>query len=132
MITKANIALLKAFAVLISVLMFSVSINTYADSMRCKNRLVSTGDSKATVLLKCGEPWLKEDHSYTVTEKRNSDIYRYNQQDNGFNGHGASREVTRLIKVEKWTYNVGRNKFLRIITFKEGMIESIETGDRAN
>ncbi|WP_163832648.1 DUF2845 domain-containing protein [Spartinivicinus ruber] len=132
MIIKANTTFLKTFAALISVLILSVSVNTYADSMRCKNRLVSTGDSKAKVLLTCGEPMLKEDHSYTVSEKVNSDIYRHNQQYNGVNAHGASREITRLINVEKWTYNPGRNKFLRIVTFKEGKIDSIETGERAN
>ena len=33
---------------------------SYADSMRCGNKLISTGDKKAEVLIKCGEPLTQE------------------------------------------------------------------------
>ncbi|MGL5463071.1 MAG: DUF2845 domain-containing protein, partial [Aeromonas veronii] len=33
-----------------------LSIPASADAMRCKNALISEGDSTAEMLLKCGEP----------------------------------------------------------------------------
>ena len=43
------------------VMLFFMASVVHADSgMRCGSKLVSVGDSKAEVLLLCGEPMLKE------------------------------------------------------------------------
>ena len=33
-------------------------------------------------------------------------------------------------KTEKWTYNLGEGSLLRILTFQDGVLKQIETGDR--
>jgi hypothetical protein len=72
---------------------------SWARSMRCGNELVRVGDPTIELLQRCGEPDLKE--------LLNTD---------------------GLI-VEKWTYNCGSLRFMRIITLKGGVIERIELAD---
>jgi len=78
---------------------------SYADAMRCGNNLVTVGDSKAKVLLVCGEPMISE---VIATEKTDD----------------------RKELVEAWTYHRGPGSFLQILTFRGGKLILIETGDR--
>ncbi|EKP0315040.1 DUF2845 domain-containing protein [Aeromonas veronii] len=87
-----------------------LSIPASADAMRCKNALISEGDSTAEMLLKCGEPMLRED----IT--RNEE-----------NLHGTVVEVKYG---ERWTYNFGKNEFMRFVTVRNGIITDIENGPR--
>lgn len=85
-----------------------------ADSMKCGTRLVSTGDTKAKVLLRCGEPFLRE----MVGEKT-----RYRRFFRWIVG-------SYTVVVEEWTYNLGSTKFLRILTFEGSKLVKIELGDK--
>lgn len=86
-----------------------------ADTMKCGTKLISDGDSKARVLLRCGEPFLKE----VVGEKtvRNR-LY------------GGYIIKSRTVPVERWTYVFGQRKFLRILTFEADTLVKIELGDK--
>ncbi len=88
-----------------------VSQTSYA--FRCGSDLITEGDSKISVLKKCGDPswidrWLEEivDLPDTNFEHR----------------------ITRIN--ERWVYNPGPTQFLRIITFKDSKVLSIDTGGR--
>jgi len=72
---------------------------SWARSIRCGNELVRVGDPTIELLQRCGEPDLKE--------LLNTD---------------------GLI-VEKWTYNCGSLRFMRIITLKGGVVHRIELAD---
>ena len=72
---------------------------SWARSMRCGTQLVQVGDPTIELLQRCGEPDLKE--------LLNTD---------------------GLI-VEKWTYNCGSLRFMRIITLKGGVVYRIELAD---
>jgi len=72
------------------------------DGMQCGNRLVTLGDTKADVFLKCGEPALRETPRVL-----------------------GARAV---IIVEEWTYNFGPGRFLRILTFQNSVLRSIKAG----
>lgn len=63
---------------------------SWARSMRCGNQLVREGDPTIQLLQRCGEPDLKE----------------------LLNADGPI--------VQKWTYNCGSLRFMRIITLKGG------------
>ena len=80
-------------------LVFLMAAPTWARSMRCGNQLVQVGDPTIELLQRCGEPDLKE--------LLNTD---------------------GLI-VEKWTYNCGSLRFMRIITLKGGVVYRIELAD---
>ncbi len=90
-------------------------------AMRCGSKLVSTGDTKAEVYLKCGEPFFSEELGIeTQTFKRPYSPWRSRM----------STSTTRII--EQWTYNQGPGSFWRILTFKGDTLVRIDTGDRVH
>jgi hypothetical protein len=62
------------------------------------------------VLAKCGEPALKDVHQEEFKERLES---------------GLTRSV--FVNVEEWTYNLGANRFVRILTFRNGKLTDIRT-----
>lgn len=78
-----------------------------ADNFRCPNgEIVSTGDRLSIVAMKCDPPTYKN----TRTESEA--------------GH---RGATILVSVEEWTYNEGPNRLVHILTFKNGILDSVQT-----
>ena len=68
-------------------------------NIRCGSKIVRVGDPTIELLQKCGEPELRE-----------------------------------LIKtdgfiIEKWTYNCGAARFMRILTLRGGVVQKIEIAD---
>lgn len=76
-----------------------------AADLRCGTELVSPGDSKVEVIKKCGEPLLRE----TVAVKKTP----------------SADEI-----VDRWTYDQGPGRFLKILTFEAGELVTIEDGER--
>jgi hypothetical protein len=86
-----------------------------ADTMKCGTRLVSDGDSKAKVLLRCGEPFMKEFvGEKTVRNKM----------------YGGYVIKSNTVPLERWTYIPGKRKFMRILTFEADTLVKIELGDK--
>lgn len=88
-----------------------------ADTMRCGDKLIVTGDSTSKVLLTCGEPFLKE--SLSTEEEKLKD-----------NTPQGSKTTAVEVLVEKWTYTPGEGKFIKVLIFRDGLLDEIETGDR--
>jgi hypothetical protein len=99
-----------------------VSASAHAQSLRCKNDFVSLGDSKASVLQKCGEPILKDDFCKPVEAAAST------------NGSSKSTVVNlnTCQKVDEWTYNPGRGQFMTSLQFESGKLVLIKYGDRVN
>jgi hypothetical protein len=94
--------------------------------MRCKGSLVSTGDTKAQVLDKCGKPdkieqW-KEYHNDSMTQ-----IYDYKTE-----RYIAPQQVQNPILMERWTYTLGRHQFIRYLYFQDGKLIKIKTGEKGS
>ncbi len=70
-----------------------------ARTIRCGTEIVSVGDPTIELLQKCGEPDMKE-------------LIRTN----GF-------------IIEKWTYNCGSKRFMKILTLKGGKVQRVEAAD---
>lgn len=80
--------------------------------------IIDIGSTMAEVLMKIGEPALKD--------KRTSEqaiTSRLNEQQRIIQKHKI--EIT----TEEWTYNLGPNRFIRILTFQNNRLLSIKTGD---
>lgn len=77
----------------------------------CGDRIISTGDTKGEVLAKCGEPFYRTSHDEELRERLDET---------------RSRKV--VVTVEEWTYNFGPQRFLRLITFRNGRVVDIRTG----
>ncbi len=78
----------------------------------CSEQVVSRGDSTSDVIAKCGEPSWKDVHQEEFKERLDT---------------GLDRKVS--VNVEEWTYNLGPNRFVRILTFRNGKLVDIRTGD---
>lgn len=68
--------------------------------LRCNDRLVNLGDTKADVSMKCGSPSSQETHQ----RKR------------------------RSVTVDVWMYNLGPNQFIRTLTFENDRLVKIDQG----
>jgi hypothetical protein len=91
-----------------------------AQSFRCKSDLVNSGDSRATVLLKCGEPVVKDTFCKPV-------------QPQSFPGAASGSTVVNVVpceSVDEWTYNPGYGQFMTTLRFEGGKLVSIKYGDR--
>ncbi|NOY72350.1 MAG: DUF2845 domain-containing protein [Gammaproteobacteria bacterium] len=81
-----------------------------AGSFRCGQKLVSTGNSKAEIFRKCGEPSWRE-YSESELWPENSPF--------------AVAKITR----EQWVYNRGSQALIRYLNFENGNLVSIDLGD---
>ena len=84
-----------------------------ADEVPDMNRKVELGDPKVLVMFLYGPPTDKD-------ERVKTSVVSYKD---GFT-------VPRTKFVEEWTYNLGRNRFLRIYHFVNGRLSRIVRGDR--
>ncbi|AOX99550.1 DUF2845 domain-containing protein [Jeongeupia sp. USM3] len=90
-----------------------------AASFRCNNDLVYVGDSRATVLQKCGEPMVKDSFCKAPPQTVST------------GGQGTVVNVVPCENVDEWTYNPGSGKFLTTLRFERGTLAGIRDGDRA-
>jgi hypothetical protein len=79
---------------------------------RCNLDIFSFGTSTAEIAAQCGEPDLKEQHYETITQKI----------------AGGRRQIT--VSIDKWTFNLGPTRFMRTLTFRNGNLVEIRTGEK--
>jgi len=77
----------------------------------CCDQIISSGESTGDVIAKCGKPYYRNAH--------NEELYEQ------FDGT-HSRKI--VVAIDEWTYNCGPQRFLRIITFRNGIVIDIRTG----
>ena len=83
----------------VAIFVLTMALPAAARTIRCGTEIVSVGDPTIELLQKCGEPDLKE------LIKTNGFI------------------------IEKWTYNCGSGRFMKILTLKGGKVRKVETAD---
>ena len=89
----------------------------FVANSRPKNRLetaaIQVGDTKAEVFSRWGEPDTVDDFYEERIARRTPDqVYRIG------------------VQISEWTYNPGRNAFIRILRFENGRLREIVTGER--
>ena len=77
----------------------------------CGGRIISVGETKPEILIKCGAPLYTSSHQEELKEHFDD---------------SSSRKV--IVTVEEWTYNFGPHRFMRVITFRNGTVVDIRTG----
>lgn len=90
---------------------------SYAESLRCKNDTVQIGDSKADVVVKCGQPQLTD----SICEKTQK---RFLKSD------GTSGFIEACENIDIWTYNPGPGQFWTHLYFEQGKLREMKYGDR--
>jgi hypothetical protein len=79
---------------------------------QCDEKNISLGDAEGEVFIKCGEPTWKDSRQEETIEQIDAD---------------TKRKVT--VMIDEWTYNLGPNKFVRIMIFRNDKLVDIKTGD---
>jgi hypothetical protein len=103
------VAIMKLIKTTILVTTLFIANQAYAEGLRCNGGIIQSGDDKASVLLKCGEPMMKDSYCKSAA---------------------ATSDGNECEKIETWTYNPGSGKFLTTLKFSQGKITSIEYGSR--
>ena len=100
-----------------------------ASAFRCGTKLVSAGDLKPRVLAECGEPT----HIDVWHEERVYDYFApYYYSDDFEQEHRRYRTpvlVKEFVTFERWIYNLGTHKLIRYLTFENGRLVLITTGE---
>jgi hypothetical protein len=101
-----------------------------ADSMRCGNRLVSSGDSPYEVAQTCGDPDASEHRVEYHT-------VRYRVPAACPVGNGAPLpplggchvivEKTVPVVIDEWTYDFGKNRFVQRVRFEQGQLVKVSS-----
>ena len=93
-----------------------------AESLECNRQLVQIGDSKFSVLQKCGEPLFKD--SFCAPREPNTV--------NKINGdRRVIIDIAQCRQVDEWSYNPGSGRFITTLQFEGGEVRSMKYGDRA-
>lgn len=95
-------------------------------SLRCGTRLVSIGSTMAKVLQVCGEPQRRDKWE----EYAGSDIFRI--FDYKTERYHLPEMIHGPLHMERWTYNLGTNRFIRHLDFENGILIRIRTGEKGD
>jgi Protein of unknown function (DUF2845). len=79
-------------------------------SMRCGNSIISVGDTKTEMLLKCGTP-ISTDVKTNIIKNEN-----------------GTQSVIQTGEI--FTMDMGKDKFMALVTIENGVITHIEDGPR--
>ncbi|ACE83661.1 DUF2845 domain-containing protein [Cellvibrio japonicus] len=112
---------------LLPLALISISLGCQADTLRCGTKVTQTGDTKAEVIAKCGDP-VFTDH-YCAPMTTNLQIQATQQGDNNIQNNIA---IQSCQDVDIWTYEPGKGKFIQHLYFTEGRLRRIERGDRVD
>jgi hypothetical protein len=106
-------------------MLFFLSTSIDCCAFRCGSGVVSTGDTKAKVLIECGKPTSKE----KVGAKKKTRQYKKAARNRDKKRTATQTTVKEKTKpIEKWYYNCGDNDFIYILTFEGGTLKNEETG----
>jgi uncharacterized protein DUF2845 len=103
----------RIICILVVILLLATTSDTMASDFVCGSRIITTGEDKNDVLRKCGEP-----SNVEVWEELR--IIR---------GLGSGLLVEKPVTIEEWEYNLGPNRFIRYLTFKNCQLINIADGD---
>ncbi len=93
-----------------------------AESLRCNGNIATEGDSRISVLYKCGQPLLKD--SYCARP------YYFYQRLRPVPEPFASAFVPCL-QIEEWLYERGPGNLVATVRFQSGVVQSITYGHPA-
>ena len=89
-----------------------------AESLRCNGASAAEGDSKLSVLYKCGPPLLTDTFCAPVYLPGAIEPL----------GPGLSRAVVPCQPIEEWLYDRGPGQLMATVRFRDGRIQSIRYG----
>jgi uncharacterized protein DUF2845 len=101
-----------------------VSASSYAEGLRCGEKLALNGASLYEVRAKCGDP---DDAQHSV-ETRTVQRRVLAPCANGTGMCEVMENQSVLISIDRWTYDFGSNRFLELAHFEQGNLVRVITG----
>lgn len=106
---------------------FCFQTDAFGDrTFRCKGHVIAVGDYTHEVLEKCGEPNQREEWEEEVYSKKSqvfdSETERYREP----------ILIKTHARLERWTYNLGSQQFIRYLKFQNGQLIDIDTGKKGS
>ena len=89
-----------------------------AESLQCNGQHANEGDTRLSVLYKCGEPVLKD--SYCAPVFQPGSPYPVPEP--------LARALAPCIVMEEWLYDRGPGNLMAQVRFRSGVVESIRYG----
>jgi hypothetical protein len=121
---------IRTAAVVVAFLASSFLTGASAQSLRCKGDLAQIGNSKGTILQKCGEPVLKDSFCRPTQSTTSTTTPTAPTNTAGNSASTTNVTVNTCQQVEEWTYNPGYGQFMTMLLFEGGSLASIRYGDR--
>jgi hypothetical protein len=92
----------------------------------CGTRFVAVGDSRFEVLRRCGEPSWRDGWDEERLERVSGIPYM-----DGSVYYGSRTPLFTKVHVwvEEWVYNMGPQRFMRVLRFENNRLINIEVGD---
>ena len=104
--------------------LFSIPPDANSSDWRCRGKIISIGDRRSEVLRNCGQPnyvevrqeeRIKRDLGSTLAPPEETRPYPL--------------FLREFVTIEEWEYNMGSTEFIRYLTFENGILVRITTGD---
>jgi hypothetical protein len=86
--------------------------------LRCNGQIASEGDSRLSLIYKCGEPLLKDSYCAAVYAPRTG---RFAHEPIGI-------QSGVCLLIEEWLYDRGPGNLMATVRFREGVVQSITYG----
>ncbi|RYZ09543.1 MAG: DUF2845 domain-containing protein [Myxococcales bacterium] len=104
----------------------TTSASARADSLGCKGRIVSSGDTRYEVKAVCGEP---DDASQRVEYRtlRGRVAGPCTRQGDKIVCSQTREQVVEVV-IDEWLYDFGRNRFIQHLLFEQGKLVSVTSG----
>ena len=108
----------------VGTLLMSANAAHANSSLRCGSNLLSEGDSRYEVRSACGAPDDQQSRTEWRTLREN---YRVPCGEGKTCSHSRVREIE--VQIDEWTYDFGPRKFIQFLTFEQGKLVNVSSGD---
>jgi len=105
-------------ACVVTVLLGSFATSGNGESLRCNGHSASEGDSRLSVLYKCGEPLLRDSYCAPIYQ---ADSFRPVPQP-------FASVFLPCLQVDEWLYDRGPGNLMATVRFQYGVVQSIRYG----
>lgn len=95
----------------------------HAESLRCNGHMTEVGDSRLSVLYKCGEPVLKD--SYCAAIYTLSAMPALQPAPVWVQVPGS---IVPCLQVDEWLYDRGPGNLMATVRFSSGVVQAIQYG----
>jgi hypothetical protein len=89
-----------------------------AESLRCNGTIASVGDSRLSVLHKCGEPAMRDTYCAPAYFAHSLNLVPY----------PVASAFVPCLPVDEWVYDRGPGHLMATVRFRYGVVQAIEYG----